>query len=162
MQKRLSRAEVPIEQTWNLDDLFLSQTSWAAELESIEQAVGSVACYQGRLGDDAPTLVACLDAREALQARLMRAGTYAGLRNAADGTNPENQAATSRVAAVDAKVNSGISFVDTEILRLPEGTIARFLAQEPGLAPHATNLHDLLELRPHMLGAETEKALASL
>ncbi len=159
---RSTRAEVPLEQTWNLDDLFLSHASWAGELESIEQAVGSVTRYQGRLGDEAPTLAACLDAREALHGRLMRAGAYASLRNAADGTHPENQAATSRVAALDAKVQSGISFVDTEILRLPDGTIARFLAQEPLLGPHATNLHDLLEIKPHMLGAEAEKVLASL
>ena len=162
MQERMSRSEVPLDQTWNLDDLFTSTSSWSDELESIEKARSTVSQYQGRLGESAATLLACLDARENLQVRMVRTGVFASLRNAADGTNADNQAALARVAMVEASVEAGIAFVDPEILRLPEGTVQRFLAEEPGLAVHKTNLHDLLELRPHILGEEAEKVLASL
>ena len=36
MHTRLYRAEVPNEQTWNLDDLFASEPEWEAELAAIE------------------------------------------------------------------------------------------------------------------------------
>ena len=162
MQVRLSRTEVPADQTWNLGDLFASPSAWAQELESIEQARPSVSQYQGRLGESAATLLACLDARESLQQRLVRASTFAYLRNASDGTSPDHQAALARVSMVEAGVEAGMSFVDPEILRLPEGTVQCFQAEEPGVAVYNTALHDLMELRPHVLGEEAEKVLASL
>ena len=162
MEKRLTRAEVPVEQTWNLDALFESTAAWSAELENIEKARPTVSQYRGRLGESASTLLACLDAKENLQARLMRASTFAYLRNASDGTNPENQAGIARVSLVEAAAEADMSFVDPEILRLPEGTVERFMAEQPGLAVYKTLLHDLLELRPHVLGEEAEKVIASL
>jgi hypothetical protein len=54
-----------------------------------------------------------------MQARLMRVGTFAHLRNAQDGTDPQYQAATAKVSALHARVDASTSFVDSEILALP-------------------------------------------
>ena len=162
MQNRLARADVPVELTWNLDDLFAFVGQWEAELEALDAARADVHPYQGRLGESAATLRACLDTVEMLQQRLMRAGTFAGLRNAQDGTDPQHQAALARVDALEARLDASIAFVDSEILQLADGTVERFLAQEPGLAAHRVHLQELLELKPHRLSADTEKVLASL
>jgi oligoendopeptidase F len=162
MQNRLARADVPAELTWNLDDLFASAASWEAELEALDTARAELPPYQGRLGESAATLLACLDTVERLQQRLMRAGVFAHLRNAQDGTNPAYQAALARVDALEARLEASIAFVDAEILELADGTVERFLAQEGALAAHRVHLQDLLETKPHRLGAETEKALAAL
>ncbi len=163
MQNRLARADVPVEQTWNLDDLFASPALWEAEVLALESACDDLQPYRGRLGDGAGTLQACLDAMEMLQQRLMRAVTFAHLRNAQDGTDPQHQAALARALALGSRLDAGIAFVDAEILALPAGTVERFLAQ-PGsnLAGHRVYLQDLLDTRPHRLGADTEQALAAL
>ena len=163
MQNRLARADVPVEQTWNLEDLFASPALWEAEVLALESACDDLQPYRGRLGDGAGTLQACLDAMERLQQRLMRAGTFAHLRNAQDGTDPQHQAALARVHALASRAEAGISFVDAEILALPAGTVEGFLAQ-PGssLAGHRVYLQDLLDTRPHRLGADTEQVLAAL
>jgi oligoendopeptidase F len=162
MQNRLARADVALELTWNLDDLFASAAHWEAELEALDAARAEVQPYQGRLGEDAATLLACLNTVERLQQRLMRAGMFAHLRNAQDGTNAQYQAALARVDALESRLHASIAFVDSEILQLADGTVERLLAQEPGLAAYQVHLQDLLETRPHRLSAETEKALASL
>jgi oligoendopeptidase F len=59
-------------------------------------------------------------------------------------------------------VGASTSFIDSEILALPAGLLEQFMASEPGLAAFKTHLTDLLELRPHRLGADTERVLASL
>jgi oligoendopeptidase F len=82
MQNRLARADVPVELTWNLDDLFASAAQWEAELEALDATRAEVQPYQGRLGESAATLLACLDTVEMLQQRLMRVGMFAHLRNA--------------------------------------------------------------------------------
>jgi len=162
MQNRLARADVPVELTWNLDDLFTSTAQWEAELEALDAARAEVQPYQRRLGESAATLLACLDTVEMLQQRLMRAGTFAHLRNAHDGTDPQHQAALARVDALEARLEASIAFVDAEILQLADGTVQRFLAQAPGLAVHQVYLQDLLDTKPHRLSADAETVLASL
>lgn len=162
MQKRLTRAEVPVEETWNLTDLFPTGEAWEAELTGVEADIVTVAAYQGKLGEGADRLLACLDAQEALQARFVRVMTLASLRNSEDGTNPVNQGAMARVAGLAAKISAGFSFIRTEILGLPEGTVERYLQTEPGLVSHRYQLTEMLEYKPHTLTPETEMALASL
>jgi oligoendopeptidase F len=162
MNRRLARADVPVEATWDLSDLFPDEAAWEAEFQAVERAGQALADYQGRLGTDAATLRAGLDALDRLRGRLMRVTVFAYLRNAQDGTNAAYQAAVSRAAALEARIEAGASFVDSEILALPAGVLERFRAEEPGLAEFATLLDDLLALRPHRLGAESERVLAAL
>ena len=162
MQKRLARADVPVEHTWDLADLFASTPAWEAEVEALDAARAQVQPYQGRLGKSAATLRECLDTVEQLQARLARAGAFAHLRNAQDGTNPLYQGALARVDALEARLDASFAFVESEILALPAGTVERFLAQDTALAAHQVPLRDLLDTQPHRLSAETEEALASL
>ena len=162
MQKRLARADVPVDMTWDLSALFASEAAWETEFAALDAALADVGLFRGRLGESAATLARCLDAVEALQARLMRVSTFAYLRNAQDGTNPEHQAASARVNALAARLGASIAFVDSQTLDLPDGTVERFLAGEPALAAHRVPLERLLETRPHRLGAETEGVLAAL
>ena len=162
MQDRLARADVPVELTWDLGDLFASPAHWEAEFEALDAARADVEPFRGRLGDSAARLVRCLDAAEQLQARFMRLSTFAYLRNAQDGTNPEYQAAMARVNALAARLGASLAFIDSETLALPDGTVERFLAEDDGLAPHRVPLERLLETRRHRLGAETEGVLAAL
>ena len=162
MHTRLSRAEVPINETWNLDDLFVSDADWEAELAAVDAARVGVAPYQGRLGEGAATLLASLNTVEALQQRFVRVITFAHLRNAQDGTNPASQSAMARVAGLEARLSASIAFMDSEILQLADGVLEQYLESEPGLAVHKIRLQDLLELKPHRLSADTERVLASL
>ena len=157
-----SRVEVPVETTWDLRDLFLDEAAWEAEFEAIDTARQALAAYEGRLGSDAATLLACLTDTETLGARLMRVSTFAYLRNAGDATHPPHQAAVAQVAALQARIDAATSFVDAEILALPDGVIERWRATEPGLSAFDVLLDDLLVRRPHQLSAETERALAAL
>ena len=162
MQTRLARSEVPVESTWNLDDLFPHETAWELEYQAVDDAIRALGVYQGQLNARAATLLSCLNAVESVQARLMRVGAFAHLRNAQDGTDPQYQAAIARVSALHARADAGTSFVDSEILALPEGLLEEFRASEAGLAAYEVHLNDLLALRPHRLGADTERVLASL
>ena len=162
MHTRLSRDEVAIETTWNLDDLFASDAAWQAEYLSVDQARQALDRWQGRLGADAATLLAALTALESVQQRLMGVDAFAYLRNAQDGSNPQYQAAVARVSALQAQVDAARSAIDSEILALPADQLRRFRADEAGLADFQVYLDDLLALRPHRLGAEAEQALAAL
>ncbi|WP_374712692.1 oligoendopeptidase F [Symbiobacterium terraclitae] len=159
---RLRRNEVPLEQTWNLCDLFATPAAWEAEGKSLEADLQSVTQYKGRLAEGAATLAAALRTYEALLERGVRWGTYAELVLAGDGSDPENQGMAARSAALIAQFEAATAFLKSEILALPAGQVEAWMAAEPELAVYRPYLEQILIERPHMLHPETEEALAAL
>jgi len=162
MQKRLTRAEVPVEQTWNLEDLFPSVAAWEDALTHVEDEIAGVAQYKGRLGEGAAVMLACLTAFEKLMERFMRVAVFANLKISEDGSSPANQGLAARSGALNAKVGAGTAFLRSEILALPEGTIGRYRSEEPALAAFKVYLSELEDYKPHVLAPDTEVALAAL
>ncbi|MCM2998229.1 oligoendopeptidase F [Paenibacillus cellulositrophicus] len=162
MSKILTRAEVPVETTWNLDDIFPSKEAWEQELNDIQRDIGTVTKYEGELSQGADTLLACLQAQEELSGRMSRAGAYAYLHQSGDSINPENQTNASKARDLASQVSSALSFIKSEIIALPDGTIDQYIADQPELREFERSLRLLLQTKPHRLTAETEKVLASL
>ncbi len=162
MQKRLTRAEVPVEMTWDLTHIFPTAEAWEAAFAAVEGGIASVTQFKGKLGQGAATFLACLEAEEELRKRFIPVMSYASLGLATDGTSAANQVAAGRVGALMARLQAETSFIRTEPLALPEGTLERYMAAEPGLEPFRRTIERMLEEKPHILGAETEVALAAL
>jgi oligoendopeptidase F len=162
IEKRLTRAEVPVELTWNLEDLFVSDEEWNNELNNIEQDLTAVSTYKDSLHTSSKVLLECLLAQEQISMKLIKAWTFANLRQSADGTDPTNQANSSKLSALRTKVSATLSFIDSEILALPTGTVEMYLKEEAELKPFERNLLELLNRKSHTLSPETEEALAAL
>lgn len=131
-------------------------------MAAVEADVSTVGQYQGQFATGADALLACLEAQEALSLRLTRVMTFASLRLSEDGSDAEKQSDSERLSGVMARIHAALSFIDSEILALPDGVVERYLQEEPGLADFRKWLHELLERKPHQLSAETERVLASL
>ncbi|HAQ07146.1 MAG TPA: oligoendopeptidase F [Bacillus bacterium] len=162
VEKRLVRSEVPVDLTWNLDDLFLSDQAWGTALESIEEDISTFASYKGTLHTGPKALLECLAAQEELMMKLVKARTYASLKQSADGTDPANQANSAQVSAISTKAFAALSFISSEIQEFEEGTAEKFLKEEAELEPFRKTLFELLETKKHKLSSETEEVLAAL
>lgn len=161
-EKRFTRNEVPTELTWDLKDLFSTIQDWETELQAVQDDLQTVTQFKGKLDSGAQNLLGALKAREALTVRLMRVATYSNLLLSGDGSDPENQANSARVASMMAKVSSALSFVDSEILQISNETIEQYIQEENELATFEKRLTELMEKKPHTLTPETEEVLASL
>ncbi len=159
---RQKRNDVPIEQTWNLEDLFTSPETWESELQSILQDVDKIVTYKGKLKDSSATLLAALKELEAFEERLIQIDTYAFLRISVDGANHETQAETAKCAAAMATIHAKLSFFESELLTIPASTIEQYLEKETEFQPYKKMLMDILEKKPYILQPETEETLAAL
>jgi oligoendopeptidase F len=162
VEKRLTRSEVPEELTWNLIDLFPSVETWEAELVEIDKSLTQFERFKGTLHTRSKDLWECLCAQEQLSMRLIKASTYASLKQSADGSDPVNQANSAKLSALRTRSTAVLSFINSEILAFEEGTVEQFLQEEPELAAFKKNLLELIETKKHKLSPETEEALAAL
>ena len=162
MTQRLSRAEAPTHETWRLEDLFPTAEGWQSELDAALADIATVSVFRGRLAQGAVVLLECFEATEQLMMRMLRVGTYAYLRFSEDGSSPINQGMMGRVSSAQAQIGAAIAFLQPEILALPDGTVERYLQEEPRLAPFGRRLEQILSNKPYVLSHETEAALAAL
>lgn len=160
--QRLKRSEIPVEKTWDITDLFTSEDEWEKELVAIQSDVDDITKYKGKLNNDASTLLNCLTMLEEFQKRIIHVSTYATLKASADGTDPVNQANSAKVATALASIGAKLSFVESELLTIPEKTIAQFLNEERELQTYEKMLQDILEKKPYTLTPELEETLAAL
>lgn len=161
-EERLTRDQIPVDQTWNLGDIFASPAHWREDVARIRGDIQAVAAFKGRLGDGAPVLLACLEAHETLMAHLDRIRMYAYFTLSADGSLPENQAMAEQAEALIADVDASRSFLKSDLTALPGGTVERYLTEEPKCAVFRALLDEILLTRTHRLRPETEEVLAAL
>lgn len=161
IKKTLTRAEVPVENTWNLEDLFKTEEAWEVELKAVQSDLQTITKYKGHLHESAKTLLECLLANDALAERVTQVMTYAHLKLSADGTDPTNQSNAARVASVMSAFSASTSFIKSEILALSDETVEAYIKEEKGLLEFKKTLTDLLETKPHRLTPDAEEVLAA-
>lgn len=157
----LLRSEVPVEQTWNLNDLFETSEAWEKEFSSVESDIQTVTQFKGHVGDSAKTLLDCLVAKDALQERVMRVMSYADLHMSVDGTNAVYQANAARAASLISSVSASLSFIKSELLALDSETIQSYIQEERSLQEFKKTLSDILEAKEHTLSPDAEEILAA-
>lgn len=160
--RRLIRAEVPKEQTWDLTDLFPSEQDWENELLAVQEDLKNISTFKNKLTSNPTTLLNALKAIDTFENRLIKMATYASLKLNTDGSDASNQRDAAKVSAVTAEISAELSFIESELLLLSADTIKQFLDEEQELKVYEKMLTDILEKKPFTLAPEIEKTLAAL
>jgi oligoendopeptidase F len=92
----------------------------------------------------------------------MKVVSYASFNLSVDGTDPAYQEQAGRVSSAQAVLEAGLTFIRTEILSLPEGTVERYIREDAEFKSLERYLSLILKDRPHMLSPDAEVAVASL
>jgi len=146
---------------WDLSDLYPSEAAWEAERQSLIAALPALAGYRGKLGRDAATLRAALQAMSDFQRNLARLSVYANLSADADTSVAANQERRQLAIQLAAQLDQATAWVKPELLSLGQARITAFEASEPGLAHFRFQLANVLRAAPHTLGEEAEAVLAN-
>jgi oligoendopeptidase F len=154
-----SRAEVPVDDTWDLASLFPNDSEWEAAFAEWERSIAGYSRFRGRLGESAETLAECLRFDTAMDRLADRIGTYAFLKSSEDVSNSNYQGLKARYMGVATRAGELASYIRPEILAIPDDKLAAFL-QSPALADYKLALERLLRYKPHTLSDKEERLLA--
>ena len=146
---------------WDLGEIYPSYEAWNSAKTRLEERVDALAAYRGRLGESAATLREAFDAITGTEKELARLYVFAFLKADEDRRVSAAQERRGLAAALLSEFNETVAFVSPELLRVGSQTVERYLAEEPGLDPHAFNIRNTLRQEPHTLSDETEQVIAA-
>ena len=152
-----SRNEMDPRWQWHLEHIFATEADYEAAYERAQAMAKALAARQGHVAEDPRQAIRDADALSLLMDHL---GAYALMHRDEDGGDEQRQARAARFQSLAVQAGSAASFLDPELLALPEETL-RSLAQDPDFSEYSEQLRLLLLQKPHTLPAEQEMLLAA-
>lgn len=160
VKKLPARSEVPVEDTWKLEDVFASDEAWEKEFQEVKELLPTVQEFQGKLGESAEQLYKALQYQDKLLERLGKLYTYAHMRYDQDTANSFYQGLDDRIKNLYSQAGSSLAYIVPEILSIDEQKIQSFLVEKEELKLYEHALEEINLQRPHVLSAEQEALLA--
>lgn len=155
-----SRNELPVEETWRLEDIFASDEEWEKEYQAVKGLIPSIKDFEGKLAESADTLYKALQVEDQLLERIGKLYTYSHMRYDQDTTNSFYQGLDDRMKNLYSQVGSALAFIVPEILSIDEDKLKGFLNEKQELKLYEHAIEEINLQRPHVLSAEQEALLA--
>lgn len=152
------RSEMDPAYMWDLSKMYESDAAWEAELCKAEPAYRDVMKLRGTIRD-AATLKTALEKKRDLMRLLARLTGYAMLRKSEDNRGV-GVSMYNRVSLLAAEAETAVSFLEPEILALPEEQLTA-MADMESLKEWQFWLQDLISRKAHMLSGREEMILAA-
>ena len=152
------REDVKQEETWNLKDLFTTEEDYENALNDLKKLVGSLVKKHKDKITDAESVVKVMKDYAKIYEAIIPLGNYSNLSLSVDQTNESAQIRASQFGQIAAKINSDLSFVNSELLALPLETLQEAMNLDDEFKVY---LEKLIKRQPYQLSPETEKVLAA-
>ncbi len=159
--QNLERKDVPVQYTWNLNDLYPSEAAWSADKDKIIQKLDEVTKFKGRLDESGKTLNSALDLYFNMIKQYYRFSEYASRMSDEDLRNSQNQSLTQQASHMGTEISEKTAFLNPEILRIDPAKIKSFFEEDKELTQYKMFIEDIQRLRKHTLPEAEEKILAS-
>ena len=155
------RSEIPVEDTWAIEDLYPSDEAWEETLQTLEADKNTLASYAGRLAESAQTLYDFLYTSEMTGVKASRLANYCMRKSDEDTREAKYQAMTGKFISVAVAMDAATSFETPEIMAISDEQLEAFYAQCPKLERYRRSLTNLRRRKEHILSAAEEKLLAA-
>lgn len=161
IQEAKERDQVPAKYKWKLEDIYKTDAEWEADFNKCEKKLPLFNKFKGHLGENAKTLLSALKSSDEVNITAAKLYAYAMMRLDEDTRKPLYQSMSSRATTLSTKVNTMLSFIDPEILNIPDNKLNQFMKEEKGLEIYGFYFERLTHLKPHILSAEEESIIAA-
>jgi len=146
---------------WDLTDIYPSDAAWETERQAILRDVPALKTFQGKLGSNAATLKAALQAQSDISRRASRLFSYASLKADEDRRVAANQERKQKAQDVFTAIGEATAWTGPEVVALGPDRINALIAAEPGLGKFAFGLRDTIRTAAHTLSPNEEQLLAA-
>lgn len=156
-----SRKDVPIEEKWNLADLYSDIKGWEDDYQAIQLKADELKGFDGNI-HDGQSLYSFLKQKEELSFIFNKLYAFAMLRVDEDTRETSAQSLLDRAKQLSVKVGSSTSFFMPFLLSLKEETLKEYIASEQKLKYFEQDLWESFRYKKHVLSKEQEEILSQL
>ena len=161
MKVYTSRGEVPVNEKWNLEDIYSDLTKWENDLQVVEEMAAKLKGFDGAI-QDGKSLYQYLKQREELSYKFNHVYAYSMLRVDEDTRDANSQSLLERAKGLSVKVSASTSFFMPFLLGLDKETLNSYMLEEEGLKYFEEDLFESFRYKDHVLTKEQEEVLSQL
>ena len=155
------REEIPVEDTWALEDLYVTDDKWEQEFATLDADKERLTAFDGKLAQSGQTLYDYLYTMEQVDVKAGRLANYCMRRSDQDTRNAHYQAMVGKLQGVLVGLGAATSFETPQIMEISDETLDRFYVECPQLERYRRYLTDLRRRKEHVLSPAEEKLLAA-
>ncbi|MDN4526039.1 oligoendopeptidase F [Fictibacillus fluitans] len=156
-----SRKEVPVQEQWDLNDIYPSLQEWEKNFEAAKEKAEELKNYDGNI-NSAQSLLEFLTKQEELSLLFNKVYVYAMLSVDVDTRDSQAQSLLDRAKHAGVKISSATSFFMPFLLSLDEEQLKAYIAEEEGLRYFEEDLFDSFRYKSHILSKEQEQVVSRL
>ena len=158
------REDVALNDQWDVATLYKNLDEWETHLNSIKGEASrprwpEIQKFKGSLGKNSETLKQLLQIVLKLDENLSDLYVYAHLRQDEDLANNKHKAINQQIASLAQDFSQEISWIDPELLNLPENTIQSYL-KDADLKELHFYIENIVRMKKHTLSPEQEELIA--
>ncbi|MFS0638151.1 M3 family metallopeptidase [Mesobacillus foraminis] len=157
----MMRKDVPVEETWDLTDIFPSDLEWESAYAAAEQELDIIIEGEISLLTSAEVLD-FLRKYDDLMGKLERISSYGFFKYSEDESDPVNQKLMGRSQLLDGKGKKVSAKLINGLLQIPKEVMAQYVDEEKDLLIYGRFLQRVEETQKYTLPSDMEEILASL
>lgn len=155
-----SRAEVPVEQTWDLASIFPTPKDWEEACNQLTDMLPTLSSYQGLLDERPEILLEYIQLFQEAGTLMGKINVYANNAYAVDTLNQEAAARNGQARSLMAKFGAATAFFDPELMDIGFSRLRQWMKDEPRLAFFGHYVDRLEKRQVHVRSGEVEEVLA--
>ncbi|RIV10194.1 oligoendopeptidase F [Priestia flexa] len=161
MKTYRNRTDVPVQETWNLADIYPNIEEWHVQYALIEEKVAELSSFNGNISS-AEELYQFLNLKEEMTYEYSKLYVYAFLQHDLDTRVSASQALLDKASHLGQKISSATSFFMPFLLSLDESTLKSYINEVKELAYFEDSLFESYRYKKHVLSKEQEEILSKM
>ncbi len=155
-----NRAEIPAEFRWDFSAIYRDWPAWEAGLADMQTKMDAFAKLKGTLAQGPAAVLKAYRGYDEIGQLQYLVYRYPQLQRDVDTRDQSMAARFQRVGAVFAKFDTATSWFTPELLKMPQATMEKWIAETPALAPYRFTILDNYRQQKHVLDEAGERLLS--
>lgn len=161
-RKLNTREEADARYKWAIEDLYKDDEDWKRDYELLKSRIPELTKFRGRLGESAEVLLSMQKLSDELNQLLEKIYVYANQRLHENTDNSTYQNMASQAQGLLVELSESLSFVEPELMELPDGIIETFLDENEEFSVYRQYFENIIRQKKHVLPTEQEQLLAAM
>lgn len=154
------RSEINMQYQWKLNHIYQTKADYLDDIDNVRSLLAKVTDFKGTLSLSADHLLECFKQTDKINITLGKLYAYARMHKDIDAKISDYQAMTAQIESLLSEVSAALSFIEPELLAIPENKLRQMILQHPHLKEYRFFINDLLRLNQHVLSPIEEDLLA--